>query len=171
MRNITSTADQVTEKATPSASRAPIAIDECGLAQAAQLLADRWTLLILRELFYGVTRFDAIKHDLGLPRSVLSDRLKRLVANGVLDRRPYREAGQRQRYQYVLTPAGIDLAIPMIALMQWGDAHLRNGALSAQVAERTTGAPCHVALVDQEGTEIALRKTKLVFDHDEEIAA
>ncbi len=129
---------------------------ECGMAQAAILLGDRWTMLVVREALYGVTRFDAMKADLGLPRSVLSDRLKRLTGAGVLTKRPYREPGQRVRCQYVLTPMGVDLAVPLIALMQWGDKHIRHAAPSAEIVERKTDAPLSVVLINPDQTPVSL---------------
>lgn len=140
--------------------RAPVPVGACGMAKAAQLLGDRWTLLIVREALYGVTRFDAMQADLGLPRSVLSNRLKRLVETGVLTMRTYREAGQRARRQYVLTPMGVDLALPLIALMQWGDKHLCEGSPPAEIIERRTGGRLHVGLVDDDGKSINLRDTQ-----------
>lgn len=136
------------------------ALENCGMARAAMLLGDRWTLLVVREALYGVTRFDAMKDDLGLPRSVLSDRLKRLTAAGVLTKRPYREAGQRLRHQYVLTPMGVDLALPLIALMQWGDKHIRNAAPAAEIVERGADAPLSVGLTNSEGAPVPLSKAQ-----------
>ncbi len=137
-----------------------ISLENCGMARAAMLLGDRWTLLVVREALYGVTRFDAIKADLGLPRSVLSDRLKRLTEAGVLTKRPYREPGQRARRQYVLTPMGVDLALPLIALMQWGDKHIRGAAPAAAIVERGTGAPLSVGLISSRGAPVPLPKAQ-----------
>ena len=72
---------------------APVPRDQCGMALACDLLGDRWTMLIIREAFYGVTRFDDLRSDLGIPRGVLSSRLRGLVDRGVLETRPYREQG------------------------------------------------------------------------------
>lgn len=127
---------------------------QCGMSRAAMLLGDRWTLLILREALFGVTRFDAIQSALSCPRSVLSSRLKTLCAEGVLTTRPYREKGQRPRRQYVLTRKGVDLALPMIALMHWGERHCVEGAPLAQLVERKSGAPARVALISKAGEPI-----------------
>lgn len=143
----------------------PVDPDACGLARAADLIGDRWTLLILREALFGVTRFDAIQNDIGCPRTILSGRLKRLVEAGVLMRRAYKEPGQRTRYQYVLTQKGVELALPMIALMQWGEKHCLDCTPGAEIVERATGAPARVSLVNHSGApisagETALRKTE-----------
>jgi DNA-binding HxlR family transcriptional regulator len=89
------------------------------MALACDLLGDRWTMLIIREAFYGVSRFDDLQSDLGIPRGMLSDRLKKLVNLGILERRPYREGTARARAEYHLGARGADLGIPLIALMQW----------------------------------------------------
>lgn len=132
---------------------------ECGMARAADLIGDRWTLLIVREALYGVTRFDAMQADLDAPRSVLSARLKRLCDIGVMTKRPYKKPGERQRHQYVLTSKGVDLALPLMALMQWGDKHLRDDDPPAQIVERASGAPCHVGLISEQGAPVSIGKT------------
>ena len=139
----------------------PVDPDACGMARAAELIGDRWTMLILREALFGVTRFDAIQNDIGCPRTILSGRLKRLVGAGVLTRRAYKEPGQRTRYQYVLTRKGVDLALPMIALMQWGEKYCLDGAPGAEIVERATGAAARVSLVNEAGAPISAGETML----------
>lgn len=135
--------------------------ESCGMARATELIGDRWTMLILREALFGVTRFDDIQKNLNCPRTILSGRLKRLVATGVLTRRSYKEPGQRTRSQYVLTMKGVDLALPMIALMQWGDKYCLDGGPAAEIVERRTGAPCRVSLVNGSGAPIGVGETTL----------
>lgn len=130
------------------------------MARAADLIGDRWTLLIIREALYGVTRFDAIQADLGAPRTVLSSRLKKLCDAGVMTKRPYKEPGQRRRMQYVLTSKGVDLALPLIALMQWGDRHLQAGAPAAEIVERASGAACRVGLISNAGAPVDIGATQ-----------
>jgi len=133
----------------------------CGMARAADLIGDRWTLLIIREALYGVTRFDAMQADLGIPRTVLSGRLKKLCEIGVFQTRPYKKDGQRARHQYVLTAMGVELALPMIALMQWGEKHFNESGAVAEIVERRSGAPCHVGLVTDAGAPIAIGSAQL----------
>lgn len=95
----------------------------CTIAAAVQLIGDRATFLILRETFNGVRRFDEMQRRTGLPRQVLSNRLGRLVTEGLLRRVPYREDGQRSRSEYRLTGKGLDLYPVMVALLEWGDRH------------------------------------------------
>jgi DNA-binding HxlR family transcriptional regulator len=94
----------------------------CSIEAALEVIGDRWTLLILRDAFRGIRRFDRFHEDLGVARNLLADRLNRLVDNGVLEKVPYQE--RPVRYEYRLTDKGRDLSGPLIALMQWGDHHL-----------------------------------------------
>ncbi|NOX93710.1 MAG: helix-turn-helix transcriptional regulator [Alphaproteobacteria bacterium] len=130
------------------------------MARAADLIGDRWTLLIIREALYGVTRFDAMHADLGAPRTVLSGRLRKLCAAGIMTKRPYKKPGQRLRHQYVLTSKGVELALPLIALMQWGDKHLRSGAPLAEIVERKSGSPCRVGLINDAGAPVEIGQTQ-----------
>jgi DNA-binding HxlR family transcriptional regulator len=92
---------------------------DCSVARTLEVIGDRWTLLILRDAFYGVRRFDDFHRDLGVARNILTDRLNKLVANGVLERRPYEE--HPPRYSYHLTPKGKDLLPILLTLTRWGD--------------------------------------------------
>ena len=132
--------------------KSPVPLDKCGVFLAANLIGDRWTLLILREAFYGVVRFDDIRSDLGIPRAVLAARLKLLVEANVMNRAPYREEGSRTRYAYTLTEQGKSLGPVIIALMQWGDNYLRDDQPPICLVDAKTGATLKVALVD-EGSE------------------
>ena len=131
-------------------------LEHCGLAAAIDAVGDRWTLLIIRSALYGVTRFDDLQTSLGMPRTVLSNRLKRLVEHGVLRRRAYKQEGQRTRHQYVLTQKGVDLALPLMALMQWGQKHVLSEASAAGIVSRRTGQPLQLGLVDNTGTTATL---------------
>lgn len=97
--------------------------DSCSIARALESLGDRWTVLILRDLFNGVHRFDELLEHLGVSRDVLSRRLTGLVEDGIVERRPYREEGMRPRQDYHLTAAGRELQPVLVALLQWGDRH------------------------------------------------
>jgi DNA-binding HxlR family transcriptional regulator len=92
----------------------------CALARAMEVVGERWTLLIVRDLFFGVTRFTDLQTHLDIPRAVLSARLARLVEAGIAERRPY-AAG---RFEHVLTAAGLELWPIVHQLMQWGERHL-----------------------------------------------
>lgn len=91
----------------------------CSAARALDAVGEWWTPLILRDVFLGLTRFDLIQRDLGIPRKVLTDRLADLVEQGVLERVAY--VAGRTRHEYRLTERGRDFVTTLIALMNWGD--------------------------------------------------
>ncbi len=93
----------------------------CAIGAAVGILGERPTFLVLREAFNGVRRFDDMQRRTGLPRQVLSQRLARLVTEGLLRKVPYQQAGQRSRAEYRLTGKGLDLYPVLVALMEWGD--------------------------------------------------
>ena len=99
-------------------------VDNCTIQRAVEELGDRWTLILVREIFQGVRRFDDLTVRTAIPRQVLTARLKRLVEAGILRREPYRVPGQRERYEYRLTQKGLDLYPVLIALQQWGNQYL-----------------------------------------------
>ena len=138
----------MSNSATSVRRRALVPKEVCPMAQAAEILGDKWTLLILREAFYGVQRYDDMLKDLGAPRSMLTDRLTKLVNNDLMKRRAYQEAGDRVRYGYVLTEAGKGLALTFIAMTQWGEEHLLKAKAPVHVVNRQSGAKLQVALVD-----------------------
>jgi DNA-binding HxlR family transcriptional regulator len=94
----------------------------CSVARAVDVLGDTWSLLVLRELFLGVHRFDQIQTHLGIARNVLAARLKRLIQQGVLQKRQYQD--HPPRFEYHLTRKGVDLQPVLVALMQWGDRYV-----------------------------------------------
>jgi DNA-binding HxlR family transcriptional regulator len=91
----------------------------CSVARTMNIVGEPWSPLILRDIFLGVTRFDKIQEDLGIPRKVLAERLSTMVDQGVLERVPYRNG--RMRFEYVMTDKGRDFLTSLIALMNWGD--------------------------------------------------
>ena len=94
----------------------------CSIARSLELIGDRWTLLIVRDAFRGVHRFDDFRAGLGVAHNVLSDRLSRLTEAGVFERRRYQE--RPDRYEYHLTPQGKDLWPVLMSLLCWGDRYL-----------------------------------------------
>lgn len=104
--------------------------ETCGIAQAAVVLGDWWNVLVLREIARGHVRFDALAAEIGLSRNVLTERLGRLVAEGVLRRSLYQR--RPVRYEYVLTDAGLALLPLLVAMQDWGDRWmLGDGSLTA----------------------------------------
>ena len=98
----------------------------CSVAATLEVVGDPWTLLILRDAFAGVRRFEQWQEQLGVARNVLAARLRSLVEHGVLERRPYSE--RPPRWDYVLTPKGRDLFGVLVTMAQWGDQHVYGGS-------------------------------------------
>jgi len=124
----------------------------CAIGAAVDILGERSTFLVLREAFNGVRRFDDMQRRTGMPRQVLSQRLARLVAEGLLRKVPYQQAGQRSRAEYRLTEKGLDLYPVLVALMQWGDRY-EVGTEGPQVLlrHRDCGEPVHLQLACEAG--------------------
>ncbi len=101
--------------------------DRCSMAAAIGLVGKRSSLLLLREAFYGATRFDEFARRVGISEPVAAARLRELVDEGLLEREPYRQAGQRTRHGYRLTQKGAELFPVLLALMQWGDRWAQDG--------------------------------------------
>lgn len=94
---------------------------DCSAAYALELVGERWTLLVIRDIFAGLRRFDEIQRELGVARNILASRLQRLVDEGILERRPY--SHNPPRHEYFLTEKGIDLWPVLVTMMRWGDRH------------------------------------------------
>jgi DNA-binding HxlR family transcriptional regulator len=111
----------------------------CSVARTLTALGDRWGLLVLREAYYGARRFEVFLRRVGCARNILTLRLTKLVDAGVLERSPYQEPGKRARDEYRLTPAGRGLFPAVVALMQWGDAHLATTGAPVLLTHQTCG--------------------------------
>ncbi|WP_191873895.1 winged helix-turn-helix transcriptional regulator [Streptomyces filipinensis] len=108
--------------------------ETCGIAQAALVLGDWWNVLVLREVARGHVRFDALAEEIGLSRKVLTERLGRLVAHGVLRRSPYQR--RPVRHEYLLTDSGVALLPLLVAMQDWGDRWvLGDGSVTATAAQ------------------------------------
>ncbi|WP_084361223.1 winged helix-turn-helix transcriptional regulator [Herbiconiux solani] len=115
--------------------------DRCPIARSLDVLGEKWTLMIVRDALAGTTRFSRFQESLGIPREVLTARLATLVEGGVLERRSYKPESGRARDEYVLTGAGQELAMVLLALGDWAD---RN---------RPSSAPAGMRFVDAETGE------------------
>lgn len=96
--------------------------ERCSVARTVSVIGDRWTLLVLRDCFLGVRRFEEFRERLGISRPMLADRLAKLVDTGVLQKHAYQEAPLR--FEYRLTPKGLDLHPVIMAIVHWGDTHM-----------------------------------------------
>jgi DNA-binding HxlR family transcriptional regulator len=137
--------------------------DPCSIARTLSVVGERWTLLILREAFFGASRFAEFRDRLGVAPDVLSDRLATLVEFGVLSREPYREPGARSRFAYRLTPAGRELQVVLSALQQWGDEHLPRPEGPTMLRRvRGTDCPVRVGYLDEQGQEVPLADVAVI---------
>lgn len=119
---------------------------ECPLSSTLGLVGDWWTLLLLHDAFDGYTRFDQFQENLGISTSLLTGRLKRLVASGVFERRPYQT--NPVRHEYVLTELGRSLRPVIVVLAAWGNARLPARRRSMILVDAATGAEADPVLVD-----------------------
>ena len=133
----------------------PVALEDCSLVRALGVVGERWTMLLLRQAFYGVARFEDMQAQLGVSRRVLAERLGRMVNDGLLARVPYRDGVQRMRHEYRLTEKGEGLATVLVALMQWGDRHMPHpDGRPLRVVERATGQEVRAALIRADGRDV-----------------
>ena len=98
---------------------------DCSVAQSLEIVGEWWSLLVVRDCFLGIRRFEEFQRHLGIARNVLTERLQRLVDEGVLERRAYQT--NPERFEYRLTEKGFDLYPVIVALMRWGDKWANDG--------------------------------------------
>lgn len=118
--------------------------NECSIAASLDFVGDRWSLLILRDVFRGVRRFGDVRDDLGIARNVLTDRLDKLVERGILRRVPYQQRPRRDEYH--LTAKGRDLSPALIALMRWGDRWAIEGDPPTRLVHEACGTELELLL-------------------------
>lgn len=117
---------------------------ECPLARALEIVGEWWTLLIIRDLFYGVRTYDALKADLGISRNMLASRLKKLEENEIVEKHEYQQ--KPQRFRYVLTQKGRDLFPVILTLTEWGNRWEGNGEI-VQLQHLPDGHSMHPVVV------------------------
>lgn len=143
----------------------PIPVEECSMVKALEVVGEHWSLMVLREAFYGVQRFEAMQQNLGVARNILTSRLAHLVEHSILERVPYQEPAQRTRYEYRLTRKGSDLLPALIALMQWGDQYDPNPkGRPLMLRHQKTGQEVQAKLVREDGEVVEkMRELEPVF--------
>ena len=144
--------------------RSPVPMSDCNLSRSFELIGDRWTLMILRSALNGLRRFDDFQAELDIPRTVLSSRLAGLVESGIMEKRDYRETGQRTRVEYPLTDMGRALGLPFMAMTAWGDKWLGEGVMPLSLRSKSTGKKITVAYVDEKGRKAKLDDIEVVVD-------
>jgi DNA-binding HxlR family transcriptional regulator len=144
-------------------SLASIPPKSCAISRSLDVLGEKWTFLIVREAFWGSTRFSEFKETLGVSSDILTGRLATLVEAGALERRSYREDGSRERFSYHLTTGGRELMVVLAALAQWGDDHRPSETGRTPVyRDSTTHERLHVAFVAADGTERSIDEVEIV---------
>ena len=133
--------------------------ESCSVAQALEIIGERWTWLIIRDAFLGLTRFNEFEQSLGIARNVLTDRLNRLVEEGIFERVLYQE--RPARYEYRLTKKGSDLFTALNALRQWGDQYLSSKPMRL-LRRKHDGTPVIAALVPEGAPILAAHEIELV---------
>lgn len=116
-------------------NRAAYSAENCSVARTLAVVGEKWTLLVLREAFYGVRRFSDFQANLGIARNLLTIRLGTMVEHDILRRDTYQEPGSRPRPEYRLTDKGLELFPALVSLMQWGDKYLADPAGPAVLIE------------------------------------
>jgi DNA-binding HxlR family transcriptional regulator len=109
----------------------------CSVASTLEIVGERWTLLIVRDIFLGVRRFDDLQRSLGVARNILQSRLERLVDEGIVVKRPYQE--RPVRYEYRLTTKGADLWPVLVSLVHWGNQYALEGDPPILIQHRDCG--------------------------------
>jgi DNA-binding HxlR family transcriptional regulator len=134
--------------------------ENCTLGRAMAVLGEKWTIVVLREVFLGVRRFEDMRERTGIPRQVLTNRLATLVGHGILRRHPYQVPGERVREEYRLTEKGLDLYPVLAALLAWGDRYLGDPAgPPVTLVHRDCGAAVSVELRCADGHSVSPRAT------------
>ena len=116
----------------------------CSVAQCLEVVGDWWTMLVVRDVFLGVRRFDELQARLGIARNVLTQRLSKLVDAGVLEKRPYQD--KPLRHEYVLTDKGRDLWPVLTAMRQWGDRYAAPDGPPVKIVHKSCGHAAELAL-------------------------
>tara|TARA_R110002049_G_scaffold186624_1_gene354917 strand:- start:43 stop:486 length:444 start_codon:yes stop_codon:yes gene_type:complete len=135
----------------------------CPVARGLSVVGDRWTMLVIRECFLGIRRFEKMQERLGITRHVLADRLRILETAGVLRREPYQQ--RPLRHEYRLTERGKALYPVLVTLIDWANAHVPlEGEASVSLLSRETGDPIAPVLIDRNsGQEITHRTVNASF--------
>jgi DNA-binding HxlR family transcriptional regulator len=137
-------------------------IDTCTIGRTMAILGEKWTVVVLREVFNGIRRFDDMRQRTQIPRQVLANRLASLVEHGLLRREPYQEPGARVRHEYRLTPKGFDLYPVLIAVAEWGNRYLAEPeGPPLEFVHRDCAAPVHVEIRCADGHTVTERRDVL----------
>src|SRR5437879_10652875 len=141
------------------ADRSAWRANRCPIDKAMQVIGTRSAMLIMREAYYGTTRFDDFADRVGITEAVAAARLRELAEAGLFERRPYKEPGQRTRFEYRLTDKGRDLMPVVLGLFEWGaKPGLPGGRACIVLSHASCGAPVHVEVRCADGHDVRLEQ-------------
>jgi DNA-binding HxlR family transcriptional regulator len=141
------------------ADRSAWRADRCPIGKALTVVGTRSAMLIMREAYYGTTRFDDFADRVGITEAVTAARLRDLTQAGLLERQPYRVPGQRTRFEYRLTGKGRDLMPVVLGLFEWGAKHISPGGRPpVELGHAGCGAPVRVEVRCSEGHDVPLEQ-------------
>lgn len=150
------TADGPTTTTTATPSALEWSVENCTISRTLGVLGEKWTFIVLRDVFLGIRRFDDFIEHTGIGRQVLANRLTALVDAGLLRREAYQEPGERVRREYRLTDKGIDVYPILVALREWGDRYAADAAGPPLLTvHRDCGASVSVRLTCADGHDLA----------------
>jgi len=139
--------------------------DVCGIFKITEILNDRWTILLLREAFYGVTKFNDFLENTGISKQILSNRLKHLIELEIFELSVYKEAGVRERKEYLLTRKGKSLNIVLLAMLESGGHFIESDKDVVKVFKKNSDNELKLKLVDSSNQVIDLNNLELKLTH------
>ncbi|MEO4208532.1 winged helix-turn-helix transcriptional regulator [Acinetobacter pittii] len=141
-------------------------VDVCGIFKITEILNDRWTILLLREAFYGVTKFNDFLENTGISKQILSNRLKHLIQLEIFELSIYKEVGVRERKEYLLTKKGKSLNIVLLAMLESGGNFIESGKDVVKVFNKSTDDELKLKLVDPSNQVIDFKNLELKLIHN-----
>ncbi|MCU4563322.1 MULTISPECIES: winged helix-turn-helix transcriptional regulator [Acinetobacter] len=140
-------------------------VDVCGIFKITEILNDRWTILLLREAFYGVTKFNDFLENTGISKQILSNRLKHLIQLEIFELSIYKDVGVRERKEYLLTKKGKSLNIVLLAMLESGANFIEAGKDVVKVFNKSTDDELKLKLVDSFNQVIDFKNLELKLIH------
>lgn len=136
--------------------------DFCPVTKAMREIGDKWTLLIMRECFWGFRRFDDFQTNLNISKSVLTTKLNQMIELDLLEKQSYKETGKRTRYEYRFTQKGKDLTKIILSFLDWGNKYLVNeGEKTIKVVDKMTKKEVNIDILDHSGKRLKYRELEM----------
>ncbi len=137
----------------------------CGIKASTDISGDKWTFLILRDVYFGVTKFKDLQQHIGASSTIIAQRLKKLVEHGLLDKSEYKQQGARVNHEYILTEKGYAVSPLLIAMAQFGyDYLVEKDKRLASFIDRNTGESLRLALVNGNGQAVPQERIQVVIN-------